>query len=142
MVVYTNIFNIFNFTVFDIEAELAISVIFGIHGGDHLVGVETGVVGEDTRNDLEGIGEFDVSVPVQSFDMIGLGLQSTGELDLSGTGTWAESTVLGHALVDVDSIINGSLDIIEGVLRVASEDNGPEPALEGGLRRSVISSSP
>jgi len=64
MIIYTNLFNIFNLAVFDVKAELSIAVIFGIHGGNHLVSVQTSIVGKDSWDNLKSIGKFDISVSV------------------------------------------------------------------------------
>jgi len=55
--------------------------------------------------------------------MVSLGLKCGSKLDFSATSTWAESTISSHAFVDIDGIINGSLDIIEGVFGVTSQHN-------------------
>ena len=129
MVVYANIFNISNFAIVDIEAELAVSVIFGIHRGDHFVGIQTSVVRENSGNDFKGIGKFDIGVPVQSFDMVSFGFKGTGQSDFGASSTWAESTVLGHAFVHIHRVIDSPLDIIKRVLGVTAQHDRRVPSI-------------
>ncbi len=60
----------------------------------------------------------------QARGLFALGLDSGAELDLGGAGAGNETGISGDGLDDVDTIVNGALNVVEMVLRGAAEDQG------------------
>lgn len=60
----------------------------------------------------------------QTGSLFTLGLDSGAELDLGGARAGNETGISGDGLDDVDTVVDGTLDVVEVVLRGAAEDQG------------------
>ena len=99
-------------------------MVCGVKAGENLGGIKTSGFGQSARNDFEGLGILANSVLGQTGGLISEVGDPLNELNLGGSSTRNKTGVLCDSLDNVDTVIDGALNIIQMVLSSTTEHNG------------------
>eukprot|EP00051_Salpingoeca_urceolata_P026689 m.478211 g.478211 ORF g.478211 m.478211 type:complete len:376 (+) comp21076_c0_seq1:173-1300(+) len=103
-------------------------VVRRIHLRNHLLRLGTGVFGERVGTNLERLCKGVHGVLLQAGNGLGIFLQLVCELHVCCPCTRHKPSVPGHGLVRVDTIVNGTLDVVHNVVGGAADNDGRHEA--------------
>jgi hypothetical protein len=99
-------------------------VVSSIESTQHLGSIQTSALRNCPGNNLESLSVLLNSVLKKTGGLLSESDDALNKLHLSGTGSRDEASILGDGLDNVDTVVDGALEVVEVVLSSSTKDDG------------------